>query len=540
MVHRNIRVGSDNRVAVTLHKRFWTYVLAVVLAAGPLLLVSDDASAQRRSSGGYSRPSSSMRTPSFSRPSAPRTPSFSGGYGRPSTSTVRPSFPGFGSQSGGDRSFSQDRSGNAFGAYRQQQDLARRQREYAQQPRPAPSPSFGGGFGSGYAGRPYTPPPARSNWFNNRGYAAPPTSYFGGGQRSFGVWDGLLLWTLFNNLGRSGSTDWFHNNRDDPGVQQWRQEAERLGRDNADVRRQLEELDRSLAAKEGQPKAPATLPPDIPADIAAAPAPERTPSVAANDNEGGISLVWPVLLIGAGGLAYLAWSRRKPSANSGGPVTPLQQAGNLIRHKLSGEAYTPDRFRVGMTLALDPTPFILAGGALKLPQPDAGSGSGQVSVSAIGEVTSGGAKLTRLYLPDERSLVQLHLDPTGVPDECRLFGVIDEVAPTDPAEWGVWLDPAEGLIGWPEFQTKDGKTYARVWAPGDTRVSPRAITETIEGLNGSRTVQSQAMLYAAPTGLQDPAPSTEYVMVSAMQDGGRAWVEIRAGIDLNPVTLQLA
>ena len=535
----------------TLHKRFWTCLLAAVLAAGPVLLVPHEAEAQRRASGGYSRPSSSVRTPSFSRPSAPRTPSFSGGYGRPSTSTVRPSLPGFGSQSAGDRSFSQERSGNAFGAYRDRQELARRQREYAQQPRPAPQAptygggyggGFGGGFGGGYAGQ-YAPP-ARQGWFTNRGYALPPSGYFGGSPRSFGVWDGLLLWTLFNNLGRSGSSDWFHNHRDDPGVQQWRQEAERLGRENADVRRKLDELDRTLAEKQGQPKDPAYLPPDIPPDIAAAPAPERTPSVAANDNAGGgISLVWPVLLVGAGGIGFLAWSRRKPSAantSKGGPVTPLQQAGNLLRHKLSGEAYTPDRFRVGMTLALDPTPFILAGGALKLPQPDAGSGSGQVSVSAIGEVTSGGTKLTRLYLPDERTVVQLHLDATGVPDECRLFGIIDEVAPTDPAEWGVWLDPAEGLIGWPEFQTKDGKTYARVWAPGEARVSPRAITETIEGLNGSRTVQSQAMLYAAPTGLADPAPSTEYIMVSAVQDGSRAWVEIRAGIDLNPVTLQLA
>lgn len=219
------------------------------------------------------------------------------------------------------------------------------------------------------------------------------------------------------------------------------------------------------------------------------------------------------------------------------PTTALQSAGNLLRHKLSGETYAPSKFRVGMTLTLDPTPFILAGGSIKLPQPE---GSGPVSVSAVGQVTSGNTRLLRLYLSDGRSLIQLHLDAAGDPDECRLFGTIDEVTPADPGEWAAWLDPNEGMIGWPEFQTKDNKTYSRVWAPGSGRVSPRVLTETIEGLDGSRTVQSQAMLYAAPTGSPSPAPATEYIMVAAMQEGGRAWVDIRAGIDLNPATLQLA
>jgi hypothetical protein len=48
------------------------------------------------------------------------------------------------------------------------------------------------------------------------------------------------------------------------------------------------------------------------------------------------------------------------------------------------------------------------------------------------------------------------------------------------------------------------------------------------------------MLYAAPTGAAEPAPPTEYILVSAVEAEGQAWVEIAAGIDVNPATLSLA
>ena len=253
------------------------------------------------------------------------------------------------------------------------------------------------------------------------------------------------------------------------------------------------------------------------------------------DEAGSSKWVWVVLIGGVGALGYLAWQRSAQSKP--GSTNPLERSATLIRHKLSGEAYTPSKFRIGMTLALDPTPFILAGNAIKLQPPE---GSGQISVSAVGWVTSGDVELVRLYLPDGRTMVQLHLDARGDPDECRMFGTIDEITPADSNEWAAWLDPNEGMIGWPLFQTKDGKTYKRIWLPGDTRVLPRVLTEKIDSLSGIHTVESQAMLYGAPTGAPIPAPSTEYILVAAVQDSGRAWVGIMAGIDLNPVTLQLA
>jgi len=206
----------------------------------------------------------------------------------------------------------------------------------------------------------------------------------------------------------------------------------------------------------------------------------------------------------------------------------------------SGGAAPASPFRVGMTLQADPTPFILAAGATKVTAPEGLDRSPLISVAEVGRVTGAGPELVRLRLPDGRSLFQLHVDAQGQPDECRFFGLIDEVTPADEAEWAVWLDPQEGLIGWPEFETKDGKVYARAWAPGDARIPPRELTEAIEGTGGTRTLSSLAMLYAAPTGAPAPAPETEYILVSAVDAGGRAWVEIRAGIDINPASLALA
>jgi len=522
--------GRTDGVVRTSPRRFRPWLAALLAALACLALPADGLA---RASGGYSRPGGSSRTPSFGGGSPARTPSFgggSGGYNRPSPSNAQPVWTS--PSSPGDRSFSQDRSGAAFNNYRSQQ---------APRP-PAPNPFQPQRQEPQYAPRQYGTRqyggPDRSGWFSNRGWSAPPTAYFGG-NRSFGVWDGLFLGALLSNLGRAGSGEFFHNNQNDPGYRQWRQEADQQAQGNPELRTKLDELDRQLSERDGEPRTPGALPPDIPPEVAKVP-PARTPGV---PGTGGSGWVWAVLLAGGGGIAFLAYQRRPSTSGASGgpavrpPTNALQSAGNLLRHKLSGESYAPSKFRVGMTLTLDPTPFILAAGSIKLPQPE---GSGPVSVSAIGQVSSGNTRLLRLYLPDGRSFIQLHLDAAGDPDECRLFGTVDEVTPADPGEWGAWLDPNEGMIGWPEFQTKDGKTYSRAWTPGSSRVSPRALTETIEGLSGSRTVQSQAMLYAAPTGSPSPAPATEYIMVAAVQDGGRAWVEIRAGIDLNPATLQLA
>jgi len=211
---------------------------------------------------------------------------------------------------------------------------------------------------------------------------------------------------------------------------------------------------------------------------------------------------------------------------------------NLIRHKLSGEAYHPELFRLGMTLTLDPASFVLAGDKLKLKTP-AGLGT-LTSVVAVGTLTLGEIVLHRLYL-DEASLLQVWLDGAGTVAECRYFARLDQETPADDAAWAVWLDEARGIIGWPQFQTLDGKLYDRQWSPGTAaRIAPARGEEAVTAAAGPARRALRAMLYAAPTGLADPAPAAEYVMVAAVEEGSAAWVDIHAGIDLNPASLTLA
>ncbi|MBL6458340.1 DUF2491 family protein [Belnapia sp. T6] len=368
------------------------------------------------------------------------------------------------------------------------------------------------------------------------------------GQRSFGVWDGVFLWFLLSNLARAGSTDFFHNHQDDPGYREWRQEAERRAQTDAETRARLDELDRRLAERQGQPRDPNYLPPDVPADVAMAPRPDaRTPSTAAPppaasppeavSDAGGLSPLTLLVLLGGGGALFLLARRRRQAATAGQAAAP---SGSPATGRPMPDIHSAaPRFRVGMTITCDPTPFLLGAGALQVPVPAFAESNPQVSIQAVGRIREGSEELARLYLPDGRGLFQLHADARGQIEECRYFGLLDEVVPADEAEWAAWLDPQQGMIGWPEFQTKNGKLYARLWAPGEGPVPPRLMTERIESLEGIRQVQSRAMLYAAPTGIAAPGPETEYILVSAQEEGGRAWVEIRAGIDINPASLSL-
>lgn len=345
-----------------------------------------------------------------------------------------------------------------------------------------------------------------------RGWSMPPAYARSAGER-FGPWSAVLLWGLLDTLSRPGHAEFFHHHYDDPGYRAWRTEADEQARNNPELGQKLHDLDSHLAALEGQPRNPGYLPPDVDQ-------PEESSSFPA------LLLIAVCVLV-----VYLGWRYLSGDIAKGKKT--------MLGHS-QRTPYRPKWFRVGMTVPVDPSLFILAESCTSVRSPEAATASGLISVSSLGVALSDGLSWHRLYL-SATSFFQVHLDEQGNPDECRYFSLLDEITPADQDEWGFWLDRTEGMIGWPEFQTKDGKIYQRVWTPGGgQRSAPREIDEIVETAEGSRNRRQQAMLYARETGATAPAPKTEYLLASAIEQDGAAWVAIHVGIDVSISALQLS
>ena len=536
--------------------------------ATPILFAASPAYAQSRSSGGYSR-GGTVRTPSIGSPSTPRTPGTSGGYRRGGTDAAAPAM-GLGT-SAADRAFNERAAAGALARMRESQERDRTAAAaaaaaaarpaappaptYAPEPRRVPrrddvyaNDNQGGGFWT----KPAPRRPRDDDWSYARG---PQPNYYNGWQvpsyarsGSFGGMDAFMLWYMLSHMNGGGS-DFFRSNADSAGYREWRAEADRLARDNADLRSQLNDLDRSLARRDGGtvqdpfgPSVAAATAPRREAAPAPAPVPSSAPVSQARpaqaESGGGHALLWIFLflvLVGGGAFLFLRMRSSGARRGTGGTMDNVRAAADIVRHKASGQGYEASRFRVGMTLALDPTPFLLAGEALHAGAP----ASAQTSVEAVGR-PSGAGRWVRLYLPGEAGVVAIDLAADGSPEAARLFQPLDRVVPADEEEWKVWLDDAEGMIGWNSFQTKDGADWGRTWSPGPDKVAPRVMREEIQGAGGSRTVTRTAMLYSRPTGAPAPAPEVEYLLVAAVEGGDRAWVEIQSGIDVLPAALGIA
>lgn len=492
-------------------------------------------SSASRSSGGYSRSSSSSsRTPSYSSSSR--------------------------SSSASDKAISRANSAKALDSYRRSQEPA------APPPTRASSASASGGTGRSAAPnassgktsagsdwpewlgerptkvkaprRPSADPYAPYRRYDPRWT---PPAYAASGPRSFGVWDAAMLWFLLDTINRPGHAQFFHDNAADPGLQQWRSEAARMAQDEPALKTRLASLDSATASLADAPRQPGRLPEDV-ADKFEPATPDD------GDDDGLIALIigLVVLAVVIGVIIYAAvvvirLIRRlvgRPAAR--GPPNSGEksaQGESPVFNLFGGKDKSRAPFRVGMTVTIDPTPFLLAGDAIKAKQPPASPG-GLTNAQGVATLNSDALTLHRIYLSDA-DFLQLHLDGDGRADECRLFHVMDEIDPADEKAWGQWLDKRDGMIGWRDFQTPDGKVYQRAWSPGPKRIPPVKLHESEDSAKGLTVSTYECMLYRADTGLEPPAPTVEYVLISVVERDGQAWVEIAAGIDVNPASLSL-
>ena len=451
---------------------------------------------------------------------APRTPSVGGGYARPGSSYGRgPSSYGYGSS--GDRAYSRQGSAEALERYRAQAEAARRQREAPPAPVPLPPPVAGARAGRERWGLPPARPrPDYRPDYGRRlrdGLVPRPWLVAAGGRRArraraaagsagvpSGSGTGCSSAILLDNLTRAGSVDFFRNHRDDPGVREWREEAERQARDNAELRREAGPAGPGTRpAMTGQqkppPRDPNYLPPDVPPEVALAPsACQRRPHADRGDGAGrrgaaapAAGCGFPCSLVGGAGVAFLSWRRGRQGGGGGGRAERGSGREGAVGQRRRDAA--PQA--LGRALRAVPVPRrhdadrgpdAVHPGRRTRPRCRRRSRPARRAASGSASPRSGGWRAARWITcgstcrsgaASSRSTPA----PDGQPDECRFFAPIDEVSPASEAEWGAWLDPAEGMIGWPEFQTKDGKLYGRAWSPGEARVEPRPLVETIEG-----------------------------------------------------------
>lgn len=77
----------------------------------------------------------------------------------------------------------------------------------------------------------------------------------------------MFLWLMLDT-----NRSWMYSNQNDPGYQQWRQDAEKQAATNAELRAKLTALDAEMVKmkQDGTQQTPGTLPTDVPPEVAMA------------------------------------------------------------------------------------------------------------------------------------------------------------------------------------------------------------------------------------------------------------------------------
>ncbi len=108
----------------------------------------------------------------------------------------------------------------------------------------------------------------RDNYWRDQGVRH--SSRMFGGPSSFGLWDAAFLYGMLSLANRPNSAAFAYHHQNDPGYQQWRRQAEEQAKTDAELRNQLAEMDKQVAAMKAQGVKvdPAYLPKGVPPELA--------------------------------------------------------------------------------------------------------------------------------------------------------------------------------------------------------------------------------------------------------------------------------
>lgn len=250
-----------------------TLTAAMVIPVAPII---DDAEA-RRYGGSSSFSRSSFRSSSSSRSSSKRGSLFSS-YKKPASSS-KP-------RSSSSRKFSSTPKGKTSGSIKTgggrsltsgagtTKSVVKAKQERAKFKKPAYTPKGTTTSASSYSKR-YSSNPTynRARSYDSGTYYSRRSSYLGGynppvyvynTSPSFGMWDTIILYSMLNNVNRSSSFAYHHRN--DADYIAWRREADRLAKDNAELRTQLSQMD-AASSKMSGPVKPGYVPEGMDADL---------------------------------------------------------------------------------------------------------------------------------------------------------------------------------------------------------------------------------------------------------------------------------
>jgi hypothetical protein len=70
----------------------------------------------------------------------------------------------------------------------------------------------------------------------------------------FGMWDAMALWYMMDHIHDSQYRNMYYNQQNNPDMIKWRKEADRLAKDNTELKSKLETMDNEVAQLKGTPR----------------------------------------------------------------------------------------------------------------------------------------------------------------------------------------------------------------------------------------------------------------------------------------------